>query len=529
MFAPEFDIAFFGGDPDNFEYPRYDLDVCFFRAYEDGKPARPKHYLKWSPDGSKDGDLVFVAGHPGRTSRLNTLAHLEYLRDVSFPLTLELLHDREAFLLDYGKKGPEQARQSKEDLFGYQNSRKAREGGLKGLKDEALMARKARGREGPPRRIAADPKKQAAYGAAWDKIAEAQKVSARIARRYNFLERGFAFDSHLFQIARTLVRLAEEKGKPNSDRLKRIPRLGARLAQAPALLRRPHLSRLRERPSSRTRWPSGRQKMGDDPMVERVLRGRSPEQAAKDLVEGSKLADVSVRKGLAEASPEAIARRDDPMIKLALAVDADARALRKTFEDEVEGVLTAQYALIAKATFEDQGASVYPDATFTLRLAFGTVKGYEVDGKTVAPFTTIGGAFRHADAHGNTPPYQLPTSWIEARDAEPAAARHAAELRLDGRHHRRQLGEPGGQPRQRGRRPDLRRQHPVARARLRLRRPRRPRRLGRLARDRRGAAVDLPRRRARRGADRHALIPGRRPLDSAPPRRSDVNNRPPTD
>ena len=148
VFAPEFDIAFFGGDPDNFEYPRYDLDVCFFRAYEDGKPARPEHYLKWSPAGSKEGDLVFVAGHPGRTSRLNTLAHLEYLRDVSFPFTLDLLHDREAFLLEYGKRGPEQARQSKEDLFGYPElAARPATGGLEGLRDPALMARKRRRRE----------------------------------------------------------------------------------------------------------------------------------------------------------------------------------------------------------------------------------------------------------------------------------------------------------------------------------------------------------------------------------------------
>jgi hypothetical protein len=219
VFAPEFDIAFFGGDPDNFEFPRYDLDVCFFRAYEDGKPARPKHYLKWSAAGSKDGDLVFVAGHPGKTNRLNTVAHLEYLRDHSFPFTLDLLHDREAFLIEYGQRGAEQKRQSKEDLFSYQNSRKARIGGLKALKDEVLMRRKAEAERAFQAQVKADAKTQA-YAGAWDKIAGAQKVAAEISRSYNFLERGFAFDSHLFAIARTLVRLAEEQGKPNSDRLK---------------------------------------------------------------------------------------------------------------------------------------------------------------------------------------------------------------------------------------------------------------------------------------------------------------------
>jgi hypothetical protein len=417
VFAPEFDIAFFGGDPDNFEYPRYDLDVCFFRAYENGKPLRPPHYLKWSPAGSKEGDLVFVAGHPGRTSRLNTVAHLEYLRDVAFPFTLTLLHNREASLLDYSKKGAEQARQAKEDLFSYQNSRKAREGGLKGLQDEALMQRKANAEKEVRERIKADPKRQAAYGTAWDKIAGAQKVAAEISKPYNFLERGFAFDSRLFSIARTLVRLAEEKGKPNPDRLREyrdsaLDSLKLELFSDAPIYPEYEKAKLA---NSLALW---KKTVGDDdPIVARVLRGRTPQQAADELIDGTKLADVSVRKKLEEGGTAAIAQSHDPLIKLALAIDADARALRKRYEDQVEGVLTAQYALIAKALFEDKGTSTYPDATFTLRLAFGTVKGYEVDGKTYRPFTTIGGAFEHAQAHGNTPPYQLPPSWFEAKNA----------------------------------------------------------------------------------------------------------------
>ncbi|MEJ7639595.1 MAG: S46 family peptidase [Singulisphaera sp.] len=416
VMAPEFDAAFFGGDPDNFEFPRYDLDVCFFRAYENDKPARPEHYLKWSADGSEDGDLVFVAGHPGRTSRLNTVAHLEYLRDVAFPLTLELLHDREAFLLDYAKRGDEQARQSKEDLFGYQNSRKARMGGLKGLKDEALMDRKAKAEDELRGRIKADTQKQAAYGAAWDKIAEAQKVAARIARKNSLLERGFAFDSQLFQIARTLVRLADESGKPNPDRLREyrdsaLESLKLSLFSDAPIYPEYETAKLAH---SLAYW---KKSMPDDPLVERVLRGRSPEQAAEELVKGTKLADISVRKQLAEGGLAALKEVDDPMIKLAQVVDTDSRAVRKESEDQIEGTQSAQYALIAKAIFEDQGASVYPDATFTLRLAFGTVKGYEVDGKPIAPFTRIGGAFEHARAHGNKPPYQLPPSWFEAKDA----------------------------------------------------------------------------------------------------------------
>jgi Peptidase S46 len=415
VFAPEFAIAFFGGDPDNFEYPRYDLDICFFRAYENGQPARPKHYLKWGTGGTKDGDLVFVAGNPGRTSRMFTLAHLQYLRDHSFPLMLEVLKNREAFLLEYARKGPEDARRSKEDLFSIQNSRKARIGGFQGLNDAALMGRKAAEEKALRDRVAASPEKSKKYGSAWDKIAAAQKVSAEILLPNNFLERGIALDSHLFSIARTLVRRAEEKGKPNPDRLREyrdsaLDSLELGLFSEAPIYPEYETARLAH---SLEFWIS---KVGqDDPMVICVLRGRTPEQAAKELVAGSKLADVTVRKALAAGGKAAVAASDDLMIKVAIGVDAEARAVRKRFEDDVEGVLTAQYQRIARAIFDDKGTSVYPDATFTLRLAFGTVSGYSVDGKAIAPYTTIGGAFDHARAHGDAYPYELPPSWHKAR------------------------------------------------------------------------------------------------------------------
>jgi hypothetical protein len=416
VFAPEFDIAFFGGDPDNFEYPRYDLDVCFFRAYEDGKPARPEHYLKWSPAGSQAGEPVFVAGHPGRTNRLNTLAHLEYLRDVNFPFSLDMLHDREMFLLDYSKKGAEQARQAKEDLFSYQNSRKARTGGLEGLRDPALMARKRDAENELRARIDANPAKKSEYGDAWDRIAGAQRAAREIRLRLNFLETGLAFDTHLFSIARTLVRLAAEKAKPNPDRLREYRSSALDSLQLQLFSDAPIYPEYEKAKLAHSLAYWKKLMGGEDPMVERVLHGRTPEQAAEDLIDGTKLADVSHRKELAEKSAEAIAAYDDPMLRLALAIDADARALRKRFEDEIEGVHTAQYARIAKAVFAEKGDSVYPDATFTLRLAFGTVKGYEVGGKTIAPYTTMGGAFAHAQAHGNKPPYELPPSWFKASD-----------------------------------------------------------------------------------------------------------------
>ncbi|HWE39597.1 MAG TPA: S46 family peptidase [Isosphaeraceae bacterium] len=415
VFAPEFAIAFFGGDPDNFEYPRYDLDICFFRAYEDDKPAKVEHYLEWGVDGTKEGDLVFVAGNPGRTDRLNTVAHLEFLRDHSFPFTLDVLRRREKSLLDYGKKGPEAARQAKEDLFGVQNSRKARIGGYEGLKDESFLRRKAVAEAEVRGRIAADAEKKAAFAGAWDKIAAAQTESAAFYKPYAFLERGLAFDSRLFRIARVLARLAEEKTKPNSDRLKEYRESGMPSLELALYSKAPIYPEF-EKAKLADSLAFWKQTVGDDdPMVRRVLRGRSPAEVAEALVDGTKLADVAERKRLAEGGTAAIARSDDPMIKLAMAIDEDARALRKRYEDKVEEVENSQYGRIAKALFAELGESVYPDATFTLRLAFGTVKGYEVDGKKVPAYTTLGGAFEHAAAHGNKDPYELPESWIRAK------------------------------------------------------------------------------------------------------------------
>lgn len=416
VFAPEFDIAFFGGDPDNFEYPRYDLDICFFRAYQDGKPAKIEHYLEWSPAGTKDGDLVFVAGHPGRTDRLNTVASLEHLRDARMPFLLDVLRKREAHLLGYAKNGAEAERQSREDLFSIQNSRKARVGGLEGLRDDDFMKRKAAAEAELRARIRTAGKDADRRLAAWDRISEAQKTAERIMKPWSFIERGWAFDSTLFSIARTLVRLAEESGKPNEQRLKEYRESGLKSLELELYSPAPIYPDFEEAKlaHSLAEWKTA---MSGDPLIERVLHGRTPAEAARELVRGSRLGDVEVRRRIAAGGMKAITESDDPMIKLALAVDPEARSVRKIHEDQVEGVESANYAIIARALFEAKGDAVYPDATFTLRLAFGVVKGYEADGKAIPPFTTIGGTFEHAAAHGNKPPYELPASWIKAKEA----------------------------------------------------------------------------------------------------------------
>ncbi len=416
VFAPEFDIAFFGGDPDNFEYPRYDLDVCFFRAYEDGKPAKPKHYLTWSPAGSKEGELTFVAGHPGRTSRLFTVAHLEYLRDHSFPLLLAMLHDREAFLLEYGKLGPEQFRQSKEDLFSIQNSRKAREGRPQGAEGRRPDGPQGRGREGPPRPDRGRPRQEGRLrrGLGQDRRVEEGRGRDRSSRtaswsagspstRTSSGSPGPSSGSPPRRPSPTPTGSASTASRPwsrsswsCSPRRPIYPEFEkAKLARSLAFWKTQH--------AATTRWSSGSSEAG------------RPSRPPPTWSTAPSSPSVKVRKALAEGGLKAIEASDDPMIKLALAVDADARALRKRFEDEVEAVDTVQYALIARARFAELGESTYPDATFTLRLAFGTVKGLEIDGKIIPAYTTMGGAFDHAKAHGDQPPYQLPPSWIEAR------------------------------------------------------------------------------------------------------------------
>lgn len=416
VFAPEKDIAFFGGDPDNFEFPRYDLDVCFFRAYEDGKPARPDHFLRWSKSGASEGELIFVAGHPGRTDRQNTVEHLEYMRDVVFPFTLNLIRRREVLLRTFSEKSKENARRAQDELFGYQNSRKARLGGLAGLQDPSVMNRKRAEEKALREAVAKDPALAGPLGSAWDEIEKALAVQRRIAVEYNLLERGLAFNSELFSIARTLLRLAEESKKPNAERLREYGEAGLdslRLqlfSDAPIY---PDLEAVKLADSlSMFLELAG----GDDELANKLLAGKSPTERAAELVAGSKLAEVELRKKLAQGGEEAIASADDPMIALARLVDPAARAVRKTYEVEVDEPLRQAYGKIAKARFAVRGKSVYPDATFTLRLAFGTVKGYRDAGKEVPPFTTLAGAFEHSAEHDGVEPFALPKSWIEKKD-----------------------------------------------------------------------------------------------------------------
>lgn len=417
VFAPEQQIAFYGGDPDNFEYPRFDLDVAFFRVYEDGKPAKVKHHLAWSRNGCADGELVFVSGHPGRTNRLATMAELAYTRDIGFPFLMQRLYRLEVLLTAFSARSEENARQAKEMLFSIQNSRKARVGGLGGLLDPALMARKA-AEESRLRTAASakNPNLKDALGA-WDRIEKAHKVRAAIIRRYTLLEGGSGMLSDLFGIARTLVRAADEKAKPQAERLREFIDSNREPLELGLFSEEPiydgfEIAKL----ADSLTFLVG--ELGqDDPLVARVLAGKSPQARAAELVAGTKLKSVAERKRLYEGGKAAVDASADPMVLLARLVDPESRELRRRMETEVEEVKRQAYNQIAKVKFELDGTSTYPDATFTLRLSYGVVKGYEENGAKVPPITTFEGLYQRSAEQKNKPPFDLPPLWEKKKAA----------------------------------------------------------------------------------------------------------------
>jgi hypothetical protein len=417
VFAPEFVIAFFGGDPDNFMFPRYDLDMALFRVYEDNKPLKVENYFKWSKDGSKDGDLVFVPGNPGSTARLDTVAHLEYLRDNGFPFVVKLLNREHAVLERYRSLGDEQSRRAQEDFFSIENSLKAYRGELEGLQDKALLVKKAQAEQALRRTIAADSKKQKGYGDAWDNIAKGRSSLKSYYRRYSIISSGAGFDSELFAKARDLVRLAAETNKPNAERLPEYTDARRESLELELFSPAPIYDDL-EKVKLADSLAFMREELGaDDPTAKIALAGKTPEARAAELVDGTKLKDVAYRKQLATGGAKAIVESTDPMIVLARSVDDEARALRKRYETEVQANERTNYAKISRALFEIEGTKLYPDATFTLRLSYGAVKGYPENGKQVPAFTNFAGLYKRAAEHGNKFPFELPARWIEKKSA----------------------------------------------------------------------------------------------------------------
>lgn len=410
VMAPEHGIAFFGGDSDNFEFPRYNLDVCFFRVYDGGKPVQSKFFFPWSAQGPAEGDLVFVSGHPGTTNRLETLAHLKHRRDVTLPYQLQKLRHREALLSQHAEKGPEQRLHAQEDLFPVANARKAFTGQYQGLLDPGLMAVKAKAETDLRASLASDK----SGSSPWQRLADVHVRLAEFEKLYSLLEKGDAFDSRLFRIARHLVRLADELPKEDGQRLSEyrsagLPSLKFQLlspAPIPAELERVKLagslSFLAEHLG------------GEHPLLVKILAGRSPAARAEELVAGTKVQDVPERQRLLDAGKAGIDAADDRMLQFARLIDTEARALRQRY-DELDEVRQQAYGDIARGIFARYGTVVPPDATFTLRLAFGTVQGYRAEGQAVPFATTFGQMYARADEQGQREPFALPPRWRDGK------------------------------------------------------------------------------------------------------------------
>ena len=417
VFVPEFQAAFFGGDPDNFNFPRFNIDMALVRVYENDQPVHPENYFKWSTSGAKEGSLVFVTGNPGNTSRLNTVAHLEELRDTSIPIIIRLLERREAVLKKYMALGEEQTRQSQNELNSVQNALKVYRGQLKGLKDPALISRKKQEEQALRKAIAAKPEDQKKYGDAWDAIANAHQTYPSFIKERRIFEQMGGFNSDLFGFARALVRLAAENEKPNGERLPDYT--DARRASLELGLYSPApIHEDFEKLKLADSLGFMVELLGaDHPLVKQVLNGKTPEARAEEMIAGTKLKDPEYRKELAKGGKAAIDASTDPMIVVAREIDPKAREVRKRYESEVTGVERANYAKIARARFDTEGTKLYPDATFTLRLSYGAVEGYMENGKKVQPFTTLGGLFARSDQFKHEFPYNLPPRWTEKKSA----------------------------------------------------------------------------------------------------------------
>jgi hypothetical protein len=424
VFAPEEQIAFYGGDPDNFEYPRFDLDVCIFRAYENGQPAKVEHYLKWNTKGPADGELTFVSGHPGRTDRQLTVSDLAELRDQEVPYLLNMYYRREAFLHAWSSRSFENKRRAQDGVRGVENNRKRYDGYAAALLDPEVW-KLIEQREQKLRDAMNASAEWKGTVAAYDRIREAQEATAKVLPVYSYFEQfrgspgaGYraprAFYSTLFQYARRLLRHGDEMTKPNGERFPEFrdsykESLELELFTTSPVYDDYEIVKLTD---SLTDMMT---RLGpDDALVKQVLAGKSPIDRATELVAGTKLKDPAVRKQLYEGGASAVSAAKDPMIELARLVDGPAREARKTFaaQDEIK---QQAYADIAKARFALEGTNSYPDATFTLRLSYGPVRGYEEQGKPVAPLTNFAGLFKRGADHNNEPPFDIPKRWLDRK------------------------------------------------------------------------------------------------------------------
>lgn len=410
VFAPEEAVAFFGGDPDNFTYPRYCLDMTIVRAYEDGKPIRSPDHLRVDPEGVSKGDLVFVTGNPGSTDRLYTMAQLETTRDYRYPLHLENMARSLGVIARYAARGAEETRQSDDLKFGIRNGQKAITGELGGLEDPEIWKTKQDQEAAFRARVASRPAQQAAYGKAWEEIERAEKVY-----RERFVEYSFRRlpGYKLPRIALQIIRYSEETPKPNGERWD-----GYRDSQLESLRFRlfspaPIYPGL-EKVLLADELARAREKLGaEDPFVVAALGNETPEARAERLISGTRLGDVAFRKKLVEGGAAAVAASKDPLVVWARGFAPILREMHDWHEDEIESVTVAAGEKIGAARFAAYGKEAYPDATFTLRIAYGAVEGYPMNGTKAPALTTLFGLYDRSASFGAEEPFALPRGYLE--------------------------------------------------------------------------------------------------------------------
>lgn len=412
VWAPETKIAFFGGDADNFEYPRYCLDATILRVYEQGKPAKIESFLPWADQAVNEHDLVFVSGHPGRTQRIFTVEALKYLRDHRLPYVLDYLRRKEVLMQQFGLRGKEQTRLARDELFGIQNSRKAYGGMLAGLQDPKTMQEKLRRQQ---RMLEAVKSKVPAAAAAWETIAKLQQ------QRVAILDQTSGFRSRLYDLAESLVLMAAEDAKPNSERLPEFRVSNRESLLQDLLSKAPIYNELEHVKLTDELMRFAERRGGDDPLVVEILDGKAPDVRAAELVFGSKIADLATRTQLVDVGAPLIDKSDDPMIELARTMQGEYQRLRKV-RDELDEKEKQAYTQITEASIAAGSTSKYPDATFSLRLAIGTVKGYSQNGQDVPAWTKMEGIFEHAEKHAGQTDYDLPESWQRAAGEIPRGA-----------------------------------------------------------------------------------------------------------
>ena len=413
VFAPELDIAAFGGDPDNFNFPRWCLDMSFLRVYEDGKPAQTPNYLRWRAGGPNEGDPIFITGHPGSTDRLLTVAQLRLQRDVVLPLWLLRYSELRGRMMAWQKTSEEAKRTVQQRILNYENAIKVRRNQLKALQDDRMIEHKERQERSLRDAIAADASLKSAYGEAWNLIDRSIETHRNFYEEHLFIEDSAGLSGELYDYAKSIVRGTAEREKPNSERIRAYTDTALPKFEQGLFAARPinkefeelqltfSLEKMREWLGPDSRW------------VHMILGNEAPDSLAANLVSGTRLDDPAYRKALWEGGVDAVEASNDPLIRLAATVDPGARELRKRYEDQVEAPQIRGEEMIADARFRLYGTNTYPDATFTLRVTYGTVEGWQERGEMIEPFTRTSRLFERATGQR---PFMVPTSWSRARE-----------------------------------------------------------------------------------------------------------------